>query len=271
MTEEKLEQETGWGDASPEPSQEAEATEANDWGVTPSKPPLTLRLEKHSGTFDPNEVKIMVFGESGAYKTRFASTFPNCVFIDMDHGMNSVTEQVDKFVIHDDRRGYDEMKAALEYLQTEDHGFETVVLDTLNEMQRIIMQFTVEEYTNVRRSYGTLPGMSDYGYMLNQFVELWRDYRALPMRVVFVAQVDSQQFETDILGPQLIGKKTARELERKMDVIGYIYKTEQDDGNGHKVPALSFDATNYVTKDRSGALPSILENPTYARLAAFWK
>jgi len=126
----------------------------------------------------------------------------------------------------------------------------------------------VEEYTTVRRSYGSLPGQSDYGFMLYQFIELTRKFISLPMRVVLLAQVNSQAFETDILGPQLIGKNSARDLMRKMDVIGYIYKAEAEEGT---VPEITFDATNYMTKDRSNRLPVALRAPTYGRISAYWK
>ena len=130
------------------------------------------------------------------------------------------------------------------------------------------MQFTLEEFTTIRRSYGSLPGMSDYGYMLNQFMDLTRDFISLPMRVVLLAQVNSQQFDTDILMPQLIGKNTARELARKMDVIGYIFKAQQGED---VVPAITFDDPQRITKDRSNKLPSLLYQPSYEKMAAYWK
>ena len=33
---------------------------------------------------------------------------------------------------------------------------------------------------------------------------------------------------------------------------------------------MTFDAVNYVTKDRSDALPQMVENPTYDKLLSFW-
>lgn len=262
-------------DVSTQNPSEPSSTDEAEWGKAPAQPAfpkgkqINLIIETHHGHFNSETPKLLIFGETGTHKTRFASTFPNVIFADVDHGMSSVTEKVERVYIHDDERGFEEMKALLKFLEAGEHAYETVVLDTLNELQRVIMRFTIDEYTHIRRSYGNLPGQSDYGKMLYEFMELVRGFIALPMKVVLLAQVNTQQFETDTLGPQLIGKNTARELARKMDVIGYIYKSEGEEGA--TVPEITFDAVNYVTKDRSNKLPASLPNPSYGRMAAYWK
>lgn len=288
MPKKKVEpvKETGW-DATPAPSwdvtpavQEAgfslseEGTapaveeEAKDEWSAPAPETFTFTIDTHSGHFNSETTKVLIYGETGTEKTRTASTWPDPLFVDVDHGMSSVTEQVAKVTIDDNQNGFRQVKALLEFLQKGQHDYQTVVLDTLNEMQRVIMRFTIEEYTTVKRSYGTLPGMSDYGFMLNQFLGLTMDFISLPMRVVLLAQVNSQQFDTDILMPQLVGKNSAREISRKMDIIGYIYKAADEEGTH---PEIAFDSQQYITKDRSNKLPATLANPTYARMAAFWK
>jgi len=254
--------------ATKDPALEFEnATEEQSWGDSFSE----LTIEQHSGAFDPDIAKYLIYGESGTGKTRLASTFPNVIFADVDHGMSSVTEQVDKVYIHDNDHGFKELEAMHAFLEAGEHSYKTVVIDTLNEMQRVIMRFTIEEFTHVRRSYGNMPGMGDYGKMLYEFIELTRKFCALPMRVIFLAQVNTQQFDTDVLMPQLVGKNSAREIMRKMDIAGYVYKSDQEDPQGRKFSEITFDAVNYVTKDRSYRLPSAMLDPTYSRIAAFWK
>jgi hypothetical protein len=272
------------------PKVKAKASEA-DWDVTPApvatEEPTTvtdvtdevavwdsapevysqLVIETHSGEFDPDHTKILIYGESGTGKTRFASTFPNVIFADIDKGMSSVTEQVARVDINNLK----DMKALHAFLQGSEHDYETVVIDTLNEMQRVAMQATVEDFPMIRRSYEDLPSMSDYGKMLHDFIEMTRKFILLPMRVVLLGQVITRQFETDVLQPQLVGKNSAREVARKMDVIGYIYKGEKEDENHKKLSEISFDATEFVTKDRSFRLPAMLVEPTYQRMADYWK
>lgn len=274
--EEKTQVEGSWGDGDSSAPASQEAQSDDGWGVLPANPPLQMSqliIEQHGGTFVPDAVKMLVYGESGAGKTRFASTWPNVIFADIDKGMSSVTEKVDRVPVDDagDSSAWDKLNAMYQFLKAGEHSYQTVVIDTLNEMQRIAMHMTIEEFQMVRRSYGNLPSMSDYGKMLHDMLELTRDFIALPMRVLLLAQVNSRQFDTDTLMPQLTGKNTAREIARKMDVIGYIFKSEKEDNEGHKLSEMSFDAVDYVTKDRSFRLPASLVNPTFARVEAFWK
>lgn len=245
----------------------AEVVATDEWDAVvnnsrPALPPLTI--ERHEGTFNPAQAKILIYGESGVGKSRFASTFPNVLFIDMDLGMSSITEQVDKLTIEDFRQ----LSGIHEYLAGGDHPYTAVVLDTLNEMQRLAMGSTIDEFPKIKgRAYGNLPNMADYGKMLHDMVEMTRKFISLPMQVILISQVNSRQFDTDVLQPQLIGKNTARELARKMDVIGYIYKvTEQE----QEVPHITFSATNYVTKDRSFKLPAVLPGASYDSLMEYW-
>ena len=39
-----------------------------------------------------NKLKILVYGDSGSYKTRFAGTFPKPYFFDTDNGMLSLRD-----------------------------------------------------------------------------------------------------------------------------------------------------------------------------------
>jgi phage nucleotide-binding protein len=254
-----------WGEAAATADADLNTLDTWEAGAAPN---LTLNIHQHTGTFNSDTFKLLIYGETGTEKSRTASTFPNAIFADVDHGMSSVTEKVDVAWIDDNQNGFKQLTELYRFLANDQHDYETVVLDTLNEMQRVIMRFTVDEYTHIRRSYGNLPGQSDYGKMLYEFMELTRAFISLPMKVVLLAQVNSQQFETDSLGPQLIGKNTSRELQRKMDIIGYIYKAEAEEGT---IPEITFDSPIHVTKDRSNRLPTALPRPSYGRMAAYWK
>jgi hypothetical protein len=266
------EEDAKW-DGSNEPAAEpvTETVQADGWGSETKTVMVPLEIETHTGMFDPDVVKMLIYGESGTGKSRLASTFPNVIFADMDHGMSSVTEKIQKVYIGENE--FKKLELMYEYLKAGDHSFRTVVLDTLNEMQRFAMGATVEEFTTIRRSYNDLPSQSDYGKMLHDMIELTRKFIDLPMRVVLLAQVVSRQFDTDTLMPQLVGKNTSREICRKMDVVGYIYKSEKDNPKypGKKLSEIAFDAASYVTKDRSFKLPAVLSDPSYSRISSFWK
>ena len=226
-----------------------------------------LIIQRHSGKFDSKRFKMLVYGESGTGKTRFAATFPNVIFADIDKGLASVDTEIDVAEIDT----FEQLEELYEFLRYGNHSYESVVIDTLNEMQRIAMHATVEEFPSIRRSYDDLPSQSDYGKMLHDMMELTINFAHLPMRVVFLSQVISRQFDTDVLQPQLIGKNTARDICRKMDIIGYIYKSEKEDENGKKLSEIAFDVAGYVVKDRSFRLPAVLTDPTFEKLNSYWK
>lgn len=254
-----------WASSVPEPVTAAD----DEWGAsTPysqnAVPPLII--EQHGGTFNPTVVKFLVYGESGVGKSRFASTWPNVIFADADKGMSSVTEKVDRVSIDT----FQQAKDLLLFLQNGDHEYETVVLDTLNELQRLAMNATVEDFPLIKRSYRNLPSMSDYGKMLHEFMELCFQYILLPLRVVLVAQSNTRQFDTDVVMPDLVGKKTSRNLARKMDVIGFLY-TSSTEEDGRPIPEMNFGSAQYVCKDRSFKLPAALQLPTFERMSAYWK
>lgn len=225
---------------------------------------LAGKLELHEGKFDKNEAKVLVYGESGVGKTVFSSTWPEVVFLNIDKGLASVKKKVYSFEIE----SWPDLITAAEYLEQGNHPFKTIVLDSMNELQNISMVNVVGTYRDVRRSYNTLPGIGDYGKMLDDVDKMIRYLRSLPYNVIFIAQVAERKFDTDQVQPQLVGKASARNICRMMDVVAYLDKKDSSEGN--KIRYMVFDAVNYVTKDRSGLLPQQMDNPTYDALARYW-
>ena len=224
---------------------------------TPEEELIIYELEQG---LDINRIRFLVYGESGVGKTRFASTWPKPLFIDLDDGMASVDIPVHRVGITD----FSQLFSLHEYLASAPKEFGTIVIDTLNEAQVLGLTHTVNSYPSIRRPYDSLASQSDYGKMLSDFDDLMRRYKALPIHIVCVTQVTGKEFETDKIIPALIGKNTARQICRMMDEIGYLYL----DDNG--VPTMSFHLAEYIGKDRSGKLPATIQSPTYPKLAKYW-
>jgi len=222
------------------------------------------KFQVHEGKFNPEQVKMLVYGESGVGKTVFASTWPNPVFLDIDKGMASVNKEVFRIQIDT----WDDLIEASDFLANEKHPFKTVVLDSLNELQYLSMRNVVTSFPSIRRSYDSLPAISDYGKMLDDFDKIVRFMKSFSTNVVFIAQVAERKFDTDPVQPQFTGKSTARNISRMMDIVGYLDK--RDSSEGAKTRLMIFDAVNYVTKDRSDKLPQQVENPTYDGLLKYW-
>lgn len=223
-----------------------------------------------TGGFNPKRVRGLLYGESGVGKTVFASTWPQPLFIDAEDGMASVTLPVDRVRV----TSWEEVFAVVDYLiNAEELPYETIVIDSLNEIQHLCMNYIVQAFPQVKRSYQSVPQVADYGKMILDIENMVRVLKSLPMHVLFLAQVQNREFDTDTVSPQLTGKNTAKNICRMMDVVGYIFKTETADDNMSD-RAIAFDAANYVTKDRSGLLPPILHisnrDTGYREMARFW-
>jgi len=225
---------------------------------------FNLNIETHEGEFNPNEVKFLVYAESGVGKTVFGASWPNCLFLDMDFGMSSVKSEVMRVAIKE----WSDLEDAYMFLAHGNHSFQTVVVDSLNEMQYVAMDHIITSYPAIRRAYNDLASQSDYGKMLADFDKMVRKIRGLDLNVVFIANVQKQEFETDIIQPQFVGKNTARNMARMMDVVGYLYKS--DTGDPVKTRVMVFDDARFVTKDRSSDLPPAVDNPTYSKLYQYW-
>lgn len=227
---------------------------------------LENQFEVMEGKFNPDQVKFLVYGESGAGKTVFASTWPTPVFLDIDKGMASVRRTVHRVDID----SWETLMESMDWIESGNHPFKSVVLDSLNELQYLSMRSIIARYP-IRRPYDSLPALADYGKMLDDFEKRVRALRSLPLNIILIAQVAPRAYDTDPVQPQLTGKQTARTLSRMMDVIGYLDKKDSSEGgNASKTRFMTFDAVGHVTKDRSWALPPVVENPSYDELYRYW-
>jgi hypothetical protein len=222
-------------------------------------------VEMHSGKFNPDRVKMIVYGDTGVGKTVFASTWPKLVFLDIDDGMASVTREVARIPI----KSWDDLQDAYWMLTHEDHGFKTVVIDSTNETQYQAMKNTVRRFSTVKRSYDNQPAIGDYSKAFSDFENFVRGMRALPLNVVFISQLAKRENADDPAAPQFSGKNTMPNITRMMDIIGFLYKGDPEEGK--KPPRImGFDESSYISKDRSGKLPVSIENPTYDKLYKIW-
>lgn len=219
-----------------------------------------FQIKPHKQSHNIQQLTWLIWGESGAGKTRLACTFPNPLVLDMDKGMSSVDWEVDSVEIN----SWGQIGEVLYWLLTEEHNYQSVVFDSLNKMQSLSMRSVVENYP-LRRAYDSQPSPGDWGKSLNDIDAALSYSKQLLMHKVWIAQLSPPQFDGDFVTPQMSGKNTVRNIVRMVDENGYIYVTP--DGN-----AITFHSDMYLTKDRVYAFHEhAIENPTYPVLEELLK
>ena len=123
------------------------------------KPPEQYQAQVWNQAISLDAIRFWEYGESGVGKTRFAATWPNPYFLLADPGgLMSVSDPV----AYKEIKQWQDLRDVWKVFQ-EDHPYKTIVFDTLNEIQYLAMQHTLKTYPEIRRSYQSLPGKSDYG------------------------------------------------------------------------------------------------------------
>lgn len=212
-------------------------------------------------------INLLVYGDPGVGKTVLAGSAAEVeemapvVFLDIEGGTFSLRDRFpDASVV---RVGsWSDMQKVYDELYRMKHGFKTVVLDSLTEIQKFsmynIMQGVIKE--NPDRD-PDIPAMRDWGKNIEQIRRLVRGFRDLPMHTVFTALVKADKDgKTGVtkLQPYLSGKLSG-EIAGFLDIVGYMYRKVLD---GHVQRLLLTSATEQqVAKDRSDKLPQVMTNP----------
>jgi len=77
--------------------------------------------------------RVLLFGIHGVGKTNWAAMAPNPVFIPTEDGLSDIDCHAFPLA-----KSYDEFKRRLETVASEEHNYQTVVIDTLDWLERLI-------------------------------------------------------------------------------------------------------------------------------------
>lgn len=195
---------------------------------------------KSTKDMDIDYAKVVLYGGPGAGKTTLGSDFPKVLFLSAESGLLSIRDRdVEVWTID----SWEDLEEAFRFLHAGGHGYKSVVLDSITEMQKKLNEHIVRKFPGKRRDYEDLMSQSDWGYSIDRFRRMCRSFRDLPMNVVFIAleQTEITEEET-IVKPALSGKTLPDELMGWVDAVVYCPGPQKDeDGNvkylGQTVPA----------------------------------
>ena len=166
-------------------------------------------------TFKPTShfLKVLIYGAAGSGKTVFTGTAPKAIFASAESGLLSIADKSPSFV---EVKTVKDLTDLYSFLSTQEHPYETVVIDSITEINEIIK-------LEIEKRVGRSMQLQDWGELSKKIRELFRKFRDLPMNVILVAQEHYMTDEDRIkkIVPSLNGK-AATEIAYFMDIVGYI-------------------------------------------------
>lgn len=212
-------------------------------------------------------MNLMIYGKSGVGKTRLVGSawevpeMRRVLYIDVEGGIMTLRKdfpEVETVRI----RSWKDMQAIYDELYAGGHGFETVILDSLTEIQKFNMDQIMINLINSNDDRDMdVPSLREWGKNLEQIRRFVRAYRDLPVNVLFTCleREDKDRMGRPIKLPSLSGKM-AGEVAAFLDIVLYYNMKEVDGEQKRILQSVATEST--IAKDRSGMLPPVVVDPT---------
>jgi hypothetical protein len=226
-------------------------------------------------------LRLLVAGQPGAGKTRFSATAPNPLFANARGGLMSIADRGVRYVNIGSEAEMLQMKLMLDGfgMSVEEHfhgPVDTLVIDTLDEFQRILM---TERLASQKRAETTA---GDWGWLSQRMHTIVEGLCKLPMHIIFVTHLKEV---TDGVTGQLFFKPSLQgsfceQVSQYMDMALLITARHYSTGGPELIEemgrdpymsedtAVHFDSRTMITypsamyewvKDLSGVLPPEME------------
>lgn len=203
-------------------------------------------------------LKVVVYGPAGIGKSTFGATFPRPIFLDCEGGLLSLR---DRGVDYIRCRSVREVAEALALLRSKGEAYETVVVDSITEVVRMV----IDEIRPLSTAPAGPMSLREWGRCIDVMRRLVRAFRDLPLHTVFTAlprETRSSTGEVIAVKPALPGR-LADEVCASVDFVFYL-GTRAGGGRTEATARslLTTCAGRIYAKDRSGKLPLWIE-PTW--------
>lgn len=151
-------------------------------------------LERVSRGRETKPPRILVYGQEGVGKSSFAASAPKPIFIPTEDGLGQI--DCERFPL---AQSLDEVIGALGELYTQEHGYQTVVIDSLDWLERLIFDAVCKEYgvKSIEKADGGYA--RGYVHALSHWRKLAEGLDALrndkQMGVILIAHAKVERFE----------------------------------------------------------------------------
>lgn len=199
---------------------------------------------------------FIIYGSEGVGKTTLASGAPNPLLIDVEGGRGSImkTENSPDILEPD---SVDELADAYIWLKDNEDEYDSVILDTITEIEKWFLMEIVE--TGAKKNSSKNPDLitqNDYLQGSTRLRKMGRKFRNLKMNTIFLAhQREDKDEMTGVIekGPSVM-PSVMKDLNAFCDYIFYLGVDE--DGIRH---LLTQPTERYTAKHRVGKLPKKIE------------
>ena len=202
-------------------------------------------------------VLVTITGDSGMGKTSLAATFPNPIVIRAEDGLQAIPadRRPDAFLL---LTGPDALWEQLKALIHEDHGYKTLVVDSVTALERLFITHVVE--SDPKKPRGIQQALGGYGAgrdavaamhaRLRKAAGILADKRG--MHTVFIAHADTSRIEPP--DDDAYMRYTLRLHEKSMpayvddvDIVGFLKLQTFTTGDGDRKKAISDGTRQLIT------------------------
>jgi hypothetical protein len=130
-------------------------------------------------------MKVILYGKEGIGKSTFASMFKDPLFVATEAGLTGLSV----FQVHEDGstvKDWEEFRALCVHLATTPHDWGTVVVDTLDNVTRLAVEYT-EKRHNVDQLHGQRSSAALWGFVKKQVTEALETLMSGPYGVILIS------------------------------------------------------------------------------------
>jgi len=220
---------------------------------------------KSTSSVDTKGITCLIYGDSGVGKTSLATTLDGKNLLVSAEGGRLPLRRVNIPYVEIEGKNATEKYMCLRDIFSNIYqlDYDTIFIDSLTEISQILVDYNFELVNNDRSK--SLIAYGEASKQLRSIIKFCRDNTKFNFILTALAQVEKDELNRRFKLPDVVGK-LALQLPQFFDGVFYLHKdAERKEDNSNK-RFLFTDHDAIITKDRSGNLPSIIEEPNLSEI-----